>query len=106
MLSLEEEVEGVQEDLEEPTPEDRGCGGPGRGVSVPGPQGTIVSAWGPTGHCCSKERLDPSESDNPVLSLLMARSSRVSHPTCQSLRFLACKMGTERSNYRPASKTE
>lgn len=78
------------------------------GVSGPCPEthGTTVSAWGPSGSCRSEERPDPSESDNPDLSLLMARSSLVSHSTSKSLRFLPCKMGTRRSNYRLAMRIE
>lgn len=49
MLFLEDGAESVSKELEERAPEDKGCGGwGGAGSAVQGPQGTTVSAWGPT----------------------------------------------------------
>lgn len=81
-------------------------GGVGRGQRSRDPKAQLCLPGDPQFRCRSEERPDPSESDNPALSLLIARSSLVSHSNSQSLRFLACKMGTERSNYRLALRTE
>lgn len=60
MLSLEEEVEGVQEDLEEPAPEDRGCGGwGGAGSASPDPRAQLCLPGDPQGTVAPRRDLIP-----------------------------------------------